>query len=196
MKPAHLVILILLLLATAAVYRVFEANDGRDDLEAKAGLPTRSAREIRANLSPEEAFDRLRGWTSSQADIKKAPDLFGMELMARKLSQRDLERLIAELKFEDSSGLKGWVRSALFADVEDLADLGELEAGGLGGADGGDPGDGLFGVVAVARRGAGGFGEQALVFVEAQGLDAGAGCGGELTDLHDVAPSKRRDPQA
>lgn len=62
--------------------------------------------------------------------------------------------------------------SALFPDVEDLADLGEFESGGLGGADEGDPGDGVVGVVAVAGRGAGWFGEEALVFVEAQGVVA------------------------
>lgn len=80
-------------------------------------------------------------------------------------------------------------RVTTVSDVEDLADLGEAEAGGLPSVDEVDPGDGVGRVVAVARRGAHGRGQQALLLVEPQRLRRRARSLGEFPDARGLRRS-------
>jgi hypothetical protein len=67
---------------------------------------------------------------------------------------------------------------------ERLDGIVEREADGLQLAGEADALDGLGHVVAVARLGAGGGGEDADALVEPDGVDGHAGLAGDLADLH------------
>ncbi len=75
-------------------------------------------------------------------------------------------------------------RPAVVADGQDLTDLGQGETAGLGGLDEAEAIDDSRVVVAVATGGAARRGQEALAFVEAQGLDRQTGAGGDIADQH------------